>query len=191
MAINVLSEYLETLRSFGWKVARKPENTLKLKPEIFIRYPNIPENYLDFLQQVELCMNMAENAWFFTENDFNRNENDSESFKWNTYERMSLEATDGDEELTAQIIDFWNKHLPIAYAVHSDYAYLAISLTTQEYGAIVYGYGPMFEDTARKVSTSFDNYLESHRQIITGEVSPSYVGNNGQTLIKREFKDFL
>ena len=52
------------------------------------------------------------------------------------------------------ITHFWDTHIPMMSAVHSEYAYLAISLSSEEYGAIVYGYAPEFEESVTKICDS-------------------------------------
>ena len=55
----------------GWKVVLRNESKLELGEEFNPRYPNVPEDYLEFLQRVALCTNAAENVWFLLEGDYN------------------------------------------------------------------------------------------------------------------------
>jgi hypothetical protein len=186
-----LDNYLDTLRSAGWTARITPNDSLSLPQTVLTRYPAIPESYLDFLCRVGQCSNAADNAWFLTVEDFQRGEDDDTQFRWNEWERMSVEAANDDQELIREVVSFWDNHIPIAAAVHSDYAYLAIAVGAEELGTVVYGHGPMFEDSRRKVAASFDEYLDLHRRIVAGEVSADYLDDRGQACRRREFSDFL
>jgi len=41
-------------------------------------------------------------------------------------EKIELEGAQGDEQTTAQIVEFWNHHLPFMYSVGGEYAHLAL-----------------------------------------------------------------
>ncbi len=155
------------------------------------RYPRLPEEYLDFLGHVEVCGDAAQNAWFLCETDYNADGRDDTSFRWNEWERIGLEAAEGDAEMIEDIRRLWNLHLPIMSAVHSDYAYLAISLDPANYGAIVYGYAPEFEATPTRVCGSFDEFLGVFRRYVLGEAAVQYQGAAGELLTRREFWDFM
>ena len=132
-----LEAFLHTLRTAGWHVRISDRDALDLNPKVLGRYSVIPEPYLEFLRQVAECINAAQNAWFLCVGDFNGDENDATTFRWNEWERIGLDAAEGVEELIGPIVQFWDTHLPIMSSVHSDYSYLAISLVPDEFGAIV------------------------------------------------------
>ena len=72
---------------------------------------------------------------------------DSEyAFAWNEWERLSLEAADGDPAWQERIRAFWDRHLPIANSVRTGYAYVAFSL---DEACFVVGREPEFEETRR------------------------------------------
>ena len=83
---------------------------------------------------------------------------DAEGFRWNEYELMALEAAAGDPDRQSEVRAFWNGHLPIMMAVHSDYDYLAVRLAQPNFGSIVHGFAPEWE-TASLVSRSFEEFL--------------------------------
>jgi len=186
-----LEQFLDTLRRARWNVVTMRDDTLDLNNLLSGRYSRIPDAYLTFLRHVAECSNPAQNAWFLCAADYNADGRDSTTFRWNEWERMSLDAAEGDEELIQNVTQFWDCHLPILSAVHSDYAYLAIALAADEYGSLVYGYGPEFEESARKVCASFDAFLDLFEGMVAGEVPVTYQDASGVTLIRREFSDFL
>lgn len=54
-----------------------------------------------------------------------------------------LEGADGDAAQEAEFRSFWDGHLPVMFALHSDYDYLAVRISD---GAVVHGYGPAWEE---------------------------------------------
>lgn len=88
--------------------------------------------------------------------DFLRQDN---GFRWNEFELMSLEWTDGD----IAVKEFWNKHIPVVQSVKDGYSYYAINT---ESGKIVYGCEPEFEE-AEDVAESFEDFIA---KVITGEI---------------------
>ncbi|MPQ49205.1 SMI1/KNR4 family protein [Marinifilum sp. N1E240] len=135
----------------------KQRNTVKgLSDEITQRYINIPKSYLNFLDQFDFLSNKEETFWFNSIGDFNY-ESDI-AFKWNDFEIQSLDAFEGDIEEQKRIRDFWDKHLIIALSVKGEYQYLAICLNEENYGAIVYGAEPEFEESER-VCENFEQLL--------------------------------
>lgn len=152
-----VEDFLALLRNLGWKVALRNEGKLELGDEFNARYPNIPEDYLEFLKRVALCTNSAENVWFLVEGDYNGTA--EAAFAWNEFEMMSLEAAASDENLSEETRRFWREHLPFMLSVHSDYAYLALCVSGDEYGAVVAGYALEFEEPS-KVCDSFVEFID-------------------------------
>ncbi|QXZ11069.1 hypothetical protein KUF54_07760 [Comamonas sp. Y33R10-2] len=92
-----------------------------------MRYPQIPPEYLDFLQRFVKLKTPDETTWFNSTQDFNGDTLTSE-FAWNEFELLSLEALAGDTPSQSMIRDFWNAHLPIVLSVRHSYAYFAIGV---------------------------------------------------------------
>ena len=185
---DVLDRFLVAAGKAGWDIARNDGPPATLPTEINERYPNIPQSFEMFLSTFSKCSNKAGNAWFFCADDFHRN--DDVGWSWNSFEQISLDAADGDEDLLEEAQSFWDRHLPIAYAVHSDYAYLAIVVSGDDQGAIVYGYGPEFEESAKTITESLSQYLAKLTNYISGIESVEYETEDG-TCVLREFDDFL
>ncbi len=136
---------VERLKAFGWNVEPRRPAALHLPPDIIVRFHRLPAEYIQFLEQVRCCVNATETAWLLTEEDFAGISNSA--FLWNEFEVMSLEAAEDDSDLTISITRFWEWHLPIAMSTKSGYAFLALSLTTEDYGKVVMGREPEFENT--------------------------------------------
>lgn len=185
---DILERFFVAAGKAGWDVTRNDGPPAALPIEIAKRYPNIPQQFETFLRAFAKCTNKAGNAWFFCSDDLNRN--DEDGWSWNGFESISLDAADGDEDLVEETQSFWDRHLPIAYAVHSDYAFLAIVVSGDDQGSIVYGYGPEFEESAETVTESLSQYLSKLANYISGAESVEYETSTG-TCVLREFGDFL
>jgi hypothetical protein len=136
----------------NWQIEFSP-SPQQFPDEIIQRYPNIPAEYRLFYEKINLCANESDTTWFLSKNDFL--ETNEDSFVWNTFEKISLDAADNDEELMAQIKEYWDCHLPIVLSVGGEYEYYAINVNT---GAVVQGYEPEFEESS-KVADSFLEFL--------------------------------
>ena len=78
------------------------------------------------------------------------------AFAWNEWERQSIEAAEGDEELERRVVAFWDSHLPILLSVKSGYAYFAIEQSSLR---IVRGEEPEYEE-ATPLAPSFTALLQ-------------------------------
>jgi hypothetical protein len=143
----------------------------------------LPSDYEFFLSHVATCANAGQNAWFLTEADFNGINVGEDTFHWNEWERITLEALQDDADTCARTSQFWSEHLPIMSSVHSDYAYIAIRIAD---GSIMYGYAPDFEEPSR-VASSFAEFLATLGDMLAGRIPHTTVGG----AIRREFTDFL
>lgn len=144
------------LRERGW-VIRESETLNSLPENVRARYPAILPEVENFLGRLELCHNREENAWFLTPADFQKTDDDG-GFRWNEYELMGLEGAENNPELQAQVRSFWNQHLPIMMAVHSDYDYLAVRLAEPNFGSIVHGAALEWENPST-VAGSFQEFM--------------------------------
>lgn len=191
MTGHELEEFLNILRRAGWNIATSSGDVLNLNPAVLARYPHIPDAYLTFLRHVAECSNPAQTAWFLCASDYNADGSDDTTFRWNEWERLSFEAADGNQEEVERIRQFWNSHLPIMSSVSSDYAYLAISMSPADYGAIVHGFAPEFEESPQRVCGSFDEFLDAFGRIVAGETISLPKEGPGVPLVGREYRDFL
>lgn len=151
-----MATLLDELRKRGW-VVKESDNRLELLPEsVRIRYPRVPTAVADFLRRFEVCHNAPENAWMLTPAEFRKT--DADGFRWNEYELIALEGGERDPAWQADIRAFWNDHLPIMMAVHSDYDYLAVRLAEPHFGSIVHGFALEWENPIR-IAGSFEEFL--------------------------------
>lgn len=147
-------QFIKWAEENGWDVVEVEEKA-DLPDHIKERYI-IPETWYDFIAKFRLCQNRDFTKWFLTPLDYKNDRN--EGFRWNEYEMQSLEWCDGD----AQIIAFWNTHLPIFRSVEGEYSYYAIDTAN---GNVVYGCEPEYED-ATIVADDFNAFIG---QIISGK----------------------
>jgi hypothetical protein len=155
-----LGQKMDKIRNFvkwaennGWKITTK-NNILENFPKDIVERYNIPDEYKKFLENIEVCTNVDENVWFLCIGDYLPKSEDS--FRWNEFELISLEAADGDIEMINEIKNYWNKHFPIIMGVKGGYEYYAINVENKK---IVYGYEPEFEE-GKIVSNNFEELLE-------------------------------
>jgi hypothetical protein len=173
MTDQELEDFLALLRSFGWEVVLRNEGKLDLGEEFNSRYRKIPEDHLKFLERVALCANSASNVWFLGEGDYNGTA--GHAFAWNEFETMSFEGYELDQNSLEKIRKFWREHFPFMLSVHSDYAFLAICVSADDYGAVVAGYSPEFEDAFR-VCDSFGKFVKLFSMTLTKEVDHPDLG---------------
>jgi hypothetical protein len=154
-----INDFINWIKNNGWKITLENNDIKNLPRNVFERY-NIPVEYKQFLGNVKNCVNADENVWFLCIEDYLPKSEDS--FRWNEFELISLEAAD-DIELTNKIKNYWNKHFPIIMSVEGDYEYYAINVENKK---IVYGYEPEFEES----KTVANNFYELLEKIINKEI---------------------
>lgn len=143
---------LEALSKRSWHID-PVESPIAQPAAIAERYPALQSGLLDLLSRVGNCVRHDGQSWLLTFNHFEVNP--SEGFRWNEYELMALESAVTERERTA-IKRFWDHHFPFLLAVHSDYDYLAIELSS---GHVVHGFAPEWEQPST-LATSFDAFVQ-------------------------------
>lgn len=151
-----MSTLLTELRKRGWTIEESEHSLALLPAPIRPRYPTVPSAVEEFLRSLDVCHNAAEDAWMLTPAEFRKT--DAEGFRWNEYELMALETAEGEPDRQSEVRAFWDDHLPIMMAVHSDYDYLAVRLAEPNVGSIVHGFAPEWENPSL-VSHSFEEFL--------------------------------
>ena len=151
----MIDRFIEWTKKNGWQIERS-ESPLSLPDGIASRYKNIPAEWFDFIGKFIRITNSEDNMWFLTCFDYQDSYDD--------FEKMSLEAAEGDEAWTRDIKSFWDKTFTIIMSVRGDYHYYAIAL---ESGKIIEGWEPEFEDTT-VVADSFNDFLS---KVFSGEIS--------------------
>jgi len=134
----------------------------EIPKEAFCRYAMLPEDYMNFLKHIITLSDETDTGWFLNVDDFKGTNLDTE---WQpcSFEDISIEAADGDDELIAEITVFWNEHIPIFFCLANGYEYYAIRLSD---GSVVNGIEPEFEETS-VVSASFKDFL---KKIMTNDI---------------------
>lgn len=113
----------------------KPFDGNSLNVQFLNRYPTIPIEYLKFLASFSLLTNLSDTTWFNSISDFNETNTESD-FKWNEFERMSLESSEDFPDVKKKVIEFWNHHLPIILSVKNGYSFFAINVSEDHFGKI-------------------------------------------------------
>ncbi|WP_324027646.1 hypothetical protein QSV08_06765 [Maribacter sp. BPC-D8] len=152
----------QKLKNGGFEIV-KNRNLLEIPKKLVERYTNIPTEYFLFLKSFETITNSSDTAWFNSVQDFNEQSNNE--YKWNEFEILSLEWSEDDDEELENVAEFWNRHIPILLSVKDGFQFLAISLTNENYGEIVHGQEPVFEEIT-KICNNFNeliNLLENNK----------------------------
>jgi hypothetical protein len=118
------------------------------------RYPNIPEEIKAFLSSFRNAETKDGQAWLLSASDF-LSSSDGD-FSTDEFEKMSLAAAEDNLKWRQEIIEFWNKHLPIYMSVKNGYEYIAYNLETEKF---VEGIEPEFEETT-EVASSISGFLK-------------------------------
>ena len=147
-------KFIEWATNAGWNIERA-DKAVAIPEQVASRYKNIPEDWLNFIQDFNFISNGTEDIWFLTCYDYLDTCHD--------FEEISLEAAEGDEGWTEEIKTFWDNTMPIVMSVGGDYHYFGINLET---GKVVEGWEPEFEDPT-EVADSFNSFIE---KIISGEI---------------------
>ena len=163
-----LQEYLELLKSKGWRVELWAATPPALDASFTSRYPRIPADYLGFLQRVKVCENADETVWFLCIDDYNGT-NESE-WSWSSMEEMDLDGED-DEMRRGEVVGFWNRHMPFMLSVGGEYAYLAFRVGEEPHGVVVEGWEVLTEPSER--AKSFEEFVRLHSEAVQGTI-----GNN-------------
>lgn len=155
---ELAERFAEWAKNSGWSVVRSNEKRA-LPKEITERYKSLPNDWLDFVQYFEDCVNGDNNIWLLCSYNFE----DDSAFRWNEFELISLEAAEGDKAWQIDIREFWDNYLPIVMSVGGDYHYYAICTKT---GEVFEGWEPEFEEP-EICTASFTDFIT---RIISGEI---------------------
>ena len=149
----------QALEARGWTVKPRTGSHDALLPAVVAgRYDKLPQEVSLFLSAIEVCCNGAGDVWFLTADDYARMR--GLGYCWNEYEHMSLDSAKNDQLWRKEITAFWDDHFPFMLAVHSDYDYLAVRLTSDGFGSVVHGYAPEW-DSPESIAPSFSAFLEA------------------------------
>lgn len=132
--------------------------TVGLSEQFLSRYPKLPIEYIDFLNSFSLLANKADTTWFNSITDFN--EDEVGEFRWDEFERESMEALEGDATAQGLVSDFWDRHIPIILSVEGGYSHFSIGVGENNWGKIYFGGEPEYEEV-EWVADSFLMFMEA------------------------------
>jgi hypothetical protein len=135
-----LTEAVRSLTDAGWTV-RIASKRVTLAAEIARRYAWVPDEIVELVESLQVAASGDDKAWLLTARDFNGVS--ASAYRWDEWERQSLDAAGDDTDGRARITQFWNDHFPIAASVRSGYAYLAVARGSL---GIVEGDEPEYEE---------------------------------------------
>ena len=150
------ADIIRRLEKQGWKVAKRSGRSLRLPIEVVVRYPKLPPTLTEFLGGLSSCENQTQTAWFLCEADYDGTS--GAAFRWDEWERISLEAAEDDAGLVDAVREFWNEHLPFLLSVRDGYAYFAVRTAADGFGQVVTGCEPEFEEVS-PVAGTFEEFL--------------------------------
>jgi hypothetical protein len=141
-----LQRAFDRLETSGWRLIQNVA-LVEWPRQVTARYPWISSDLHKVLSELKEVVSIDETCWLLTTSDYAGN---SESaFAWNEWEQQSIEAAGVNSEWTAQIVSFWDLHLPVALSVRDGYMYYAL----RKDGSVVSGREPEFEETTLVAST--------------------------------------
>ena|GEM_PF-3146752 len=133
--MDPIEKFIIWAKDNEWTVKNKITK-LNLPKDIIERYPNINQEYRQFLNVIENCVTPDETVWFLCENGYNINQDIA--WPYNEFEEMDLETVDNEQEKD-DIKNYWNRFMPIVFSVGGDYLYFALD-TQDRSGSIVQGF---------------------------------------------------
>ena len=150
----MIDEFVSFLEQNGWKIVKNENRGDASSNEILKKYSGLPTEFCELIEKYSCISSADDTTWFLCLNDY-----DSEldiTFKWNEFEKMSLEAAEGDAKWQKEIEEWWQDKLPVLMSVGNGYSYYAID--TGNGGKIISGYEPEFEETDL-VAENFSDFL--------------------------------
>jgi hypothetical protein len=147
---------IRQLRARGWTVEERVGTTFHLPATAAARYPSLPISLVQFLSGLTSCADSSQTTWFLCQGDFEGTSNSA--FTWDEWEQLSLDSARGDARLITNIRKFWDSHFPFLFSIHSGYGFHAVCTADDQFGRVVAGYEPEFEQVS-PVADSFEGFL--------------------------------
>ena len=167
---EAIATFLEAAVSSGWILQTREKAQPVLPVSIIERYSNIPNAFIEFLSIVLDAAPSDEKAWFLCEANYNGTSPTTSA--WNEWELFDCDNFKDDPDLVVATKKFWDQHFPIMMSVRSDFAYIAIDMSTDHYGTIVFGYSPFLLEP-KCLYAAFPDFLISLAHSITLAASGS------------------
>jgi hypothetical protein len=144
------------LREQGWTVEAQEGQSFRLPATIAARYPRLPDSLVEFLSGLKQCADASKTTWFLCQSDYEGTS--GSAFRWDEWERLSLDAARGDAGYISEIRAFWDSHFPVLFSVHSGYAFHAVCTASGRFGQVVEGHEPEFEEVL-PIADSFESFI--------------------------------
>lgn len=161
---NSIHSFIKILVDYGWNYI-PPKERVSQKEFNNVRLNESPSDFKEFVSSFELLSNKLDTVWFTSFKDYVSN-NSENSFSWNEFEMNSLEYAENDNE-KKDIISFWEKTLPFMTSVKDGYSYIAIVIKGEDFGKVVCGQEPIYEDIVH-ICNSFQEFLCIFSEHISG-----------------------
>ena len=146
LSINMPDAFIEQLENKGWKYIASPNAGLQTPS----RYVSVSEELREFIASFDVLCSEDETQWLVSAADYQRR---TGGFNWDEFEKISLQAAEGDLQWQQKIKSFWDSHLPIFMRVDGEYAYVAYCCAGENAGHYVSGSEPEFEEVSVVGST--------------------------------------
>ena len=155
MATNVLDlrKFSAQMAGHRWTVSLRRE--LEAVPAaVLMRWPDPSPSYRTLVCGLTECVSPTRQTWLIVGDMF---EVEAPRFRWNEFELWALEWAEGDADYTAQVVDFWSRHIPVMVDVASDYD---VWLLRYGDGVIVHTFAPEWEAGGTIVANSLISFLK-------------------------------
>lgn len=153
---------INLLKTNGWNF----EPLDKKYPLTNRRLEKAPDDLKEFVSSFSVLSNEEDTVWFLSLKDYETVSKDSE-FAWNEFEKECLENAEDNDD-AREISEFWKNILPFLMSVDGQYAFIGMIVGKKNYGKIVYGCEPSYEDI-EPVCDSFAEFIEMFARAVDGD----------------------
>ncbi len=149
-------KFLDWARDNDW-IIEEAEESYKMPPGFAGKIPQWESTAVGY----NIISNREETVFLVVGESLQCEETESQTFRWDTFKNISLEASEGDER--EAVTEWWKYHFPVLMIVSGEYEFYAADIRD---GSVVNGAEPMFEETT-KTADSIDEFFE---MITKGEI---------------------
>lgn len=156
----IVHSSIASLKVSGWDVETSRAKSFRFPRAMADRYGAPPPTLAKLLTGIRHCHAPDERSWFLCHDDYSGKS--GTAFAWNEFETMSLDAAEGDAELITDVQQFWASNIPVYMSVRDGYSFAAICIRGRNYGRIVEGREPEFEEV-RVVANDLKSFVDSRQ----------------------------
>ncbi|WP_436897925.1 hypothetical protein [Acinetobacter gyllenbergii] len=143
------SQFVDALVNIGWV-----KEFVEIVKEEKVIDNKLPSEIEELCSKYSVLRNKDDTFWFYSEFDY-VSAGDS-AFEWDFFEKNSLECSVNDVQ-KSHVLNFWRAHLPFGVSVVNGYSYVALRI---EDGVVVIGVEPEYEDSAKVIAKSLEDFYE-------------------------------